>query len=687
MTRPERIARLRERLIEVERNLASFRGTFPATNSPEHQDFFFPILKRIDFILENEKTGVTLELATDLQQARNHLRRLPLPDIDPELGAATPSLRALRGERGNLAEALENAFEAAQDAGLEPRFSEFESLPVPHSRFAAQLIRLDERLRTVQDQVLALREEAAAADAAGAGPVSQTALVNPALRTLTVEVDAARFETHTNVGGVGAAVSDLASLTRSVEAIRDSASSLKQMAEGLRALVVPSVAAIGRAVAQAGERSWQGVRAVVRLVRWRGDGTLNKAVRQRPQANTDLKQTSSSAMHGGLPAAQTASLPKENNADDVKHAIIATLRLEVQKYTRLLQPMAWARANYRLGAALHDIGRETAQATLVEEAISVLRETLLVYTRHGPSFRWAATQNQLGNALATLGAFESGTAHLEAAVDAYRDALLLYTRESTPLEWAMTQNNLGNALQNLGARESGTAQLEAAVAAYREALLERTRDRVPLDWAMTQNNLGTALQTMGVRESGTARLKAAVTAFREALLEFTRDRFPLDWAMTQNNLGNALRTLGARESGTAQLEAAVAAYREALLEYTRDRVPLDWAMTQNNLGTALASLGAHEDGTARLEAAVTAYCEALLEYTRDRAPFLWAQTMENLALARGSLAERRGDPALLRRALGDCEAALAEYQQAGAEFYITKATRLLHLLHAKLPGH
>src|SRR5262249_2930554 len=111
MNRPraERIALMRERVAEIGRAVGVFREGLRQTNAEHHQAFFGPVLDRIGLIVVNERHGVTTALADDLANARSALRRLPLPDLDPDLDEPTPSLWRLRGDRGNLVEALDNA--------------------------------------------------------------------------------------------------------------------------------------------------------------------------------------------------------------------------------------------------------------------------------------------------------------------------------------------------------------------------------------------------------------------------------------------------------------------------------------------------------------------------------------------------------------------------------------------------
>ena len=114
MTRPEAIAALRERLAEVQRCTDSFGAVLPQTNQPGPLAFFPSVLERIRLILENEHEGATGNLAAALVEVRKDIRRHPLPDLDPDLDERTQALFLLRGERGNLIEALENALDACQ---------------------------------------------------------------------------------------------------------------------------------------------------------------------------------------------------------------------------------------------------------------------------------------------------------------------------------------------------------------------------------------------------------------------------------------------------------------------------------------------------------------------------------------------------------------------------------------------
>src|SRR3954451_23918795 len=104
VTRPQRIASMKEAIAELDRACLLMRDALRDSNDERHQDFFSPVLNQLGRIIDNERDGITLMLADDLANARSALRRLRLPDTDPELEAPTPALHALRSARGNLIE-------------------------------------------------------------------------------------------------------------------------------------------------------------------------------------------------------------------------------------------------------------------------------------------------------------------------------------------------------------------------------------------------------------------------------------------------------------------------------------------------------------------------------------------------------------------------------------------------------
>ena len=121
MLRPQQIDRMREKMAEVGRSLDYFDDVLRETNNDVIHGYFTPLIARLRHIVANERAGYVLALADDLANARSALRRLPLEDIDPDFGAPTPALRAVRGGRGNVVEALDNALEASAALGLRPR--------------------------------------------------------------------------------------------------------------------------------------------------------------------------------------------------------------------------------------------------------------------------------------------------------------------------------------------------------------------------------------------------------------------------------------------------------------------------------------------------------------------------------------------------------------------------------------
>lgn len=259
--RLERIRGVRARMQEIERGVDSFRDALRESNDPDHQAIFPQLLERIDAIVRNERDGITTALADDLAVARSALRRLPVSDIDPELDGPTRARKLLRGERGNLVEALDNALEAVRGIGLEPAYPDFGELQVERHAYAAELIRLDERLRAVQESLDELRRTE--------GP--GRAVVDPHARALEVEVRAARFETRLGAESAGLKT-DVAALVRAIEAMRDIATDLRETVDGLGGLMAEGIRNAGRAVGRAADRSWRGMRTVVSLITRRQAG-------------------------------------------------------------------------------------------------------------------------------------------------------------------------------------------------------------------------------------------------------------------------------------------------------------------------------------------------------------------------------------------------------------------------------
>ena len=165
-TRPARIATLKEAIGELERARLSMGSALRESNDQRHHEFFEPVLDRLGAIISNEREGITFSLADDLAIARSAIRRLRLPDIDPDFDMPTPALRTLRGERGNLVEAIDNALEAAALLRMLPRNMDLSGMLIDHRDIAGQLSRLDNRLRRVTEAVSDLENAAIGSDIA-----------------------------------------------------------------------------------------------------------------------------------------------------------------------------------------------------------------------------------------------------------------------------------------------------------------------------------------------------------------------------------------------------------------------------------------------------------------------------------------------------------------------------------------
>jgi formylglycine-generating enzyme required for sulfatase activity len=273
MTRPEAIAALRERLAEVQRCTNKFAAVLPQTNQPGPLAFFPSVLERIRLILENEHEGATGNLAAALVEVRKDIRRHPLPDLDSDLDERTWALFLLRGERGNLIEALENAREACQALSMPLRANPEGALELPREAVREGMLRaLDERLRRLDTAVTRIEEAAAKADTDAAAAVAnhsvnQNGLINLSVRELKVDIAAARFEAKSASDPGAPPTIDLAALAHTLEAIRDTARGLSELVQTLQAWVAPAVAAAGRKIADGAERAWRGLKTLVRMVR------------------------------------------------------------------------------------------------------------------------------------------------------------------------------------------------------------------------------------------------------------------------------------------------------------------------------------------------------------------------------------------------------------------------------------
>jgi hypothetical protein len=129
------------------------------------------------------------------------------------------------------------------------------------------LILFDGRLRFVQESVDNLAQAMDIADVEGRPHINQTDLFNFHTSSLKVQVSAARFETQIATDNALSTGVDLNSLYRSIKAIFNIVQDLKQAIIAFEKRVTAHVASAAETVIRAGERAFQGFRAVVRVLR------------------------------------------------------------------------------------------------------------------------------------------------------------------------------------------------------------------------------------------------------------------------------------------------------------------------------------------------------------------------------------------------------------------------------------
>jgi Leucine-rich repeat (LRR) protein len=264
--RPQRIATMRESMEELGRAGGLMRDALTESNDAAHQTFFAPVLERLDMIVANEREGLTQFIADDLDGLRSAIRRIRLSDIDAALQMPTQALKVLRGALGNLTYSIDTALEAAAELGLRAANSAGGQLIVASRDVTEHLIRLDERLRTVQQTVGDLQEAAVLADRVTNNAVN-VGLVHFCVQTMKVELSAARFETKIGSDNEIATGADLNVLTRSIENIREIAGDLGMATVVMREWMAARVAAAGELVVKAANRAYAGLKTVVSAVR------------------------------------------------------------------------------------------------------------------------------------------------------------------------------------------------------------------------------------------------------------------------------------------------------------------------------------------------------------------------------------------------------------------------------------
>jgi hypothetical protein len=281
--RPQRIASMRESMEELGRAGGLMREALTESNDIAHQTFFAPVLERLDLIVANESEGLTQFIADDLDGLRSAIRRIRLSDIDPALEMPTRALKALRGERGNLIESIDTALEAAAALGLGASNAAGGQLIIASRDVTEHLIRLDERLRTLQQTVGDLQDAAIMADQQ-TDMAFNVGLVNFHVKTMKVELSAARFETKIASDNTIATGTDLHVLSRSIEIVRDIATDLRNSTVVMRRWIAELVAAAGRMVFNAAKRAYWGLRTVV-------SGVLKRTAVTRPSSPQSIDRS------------------------------------------------------------------------------------------------------------------------------------------------------------------------------------------------------------------------------------------------------------------------------------------------------------------------------------------------------------------------------------------------------------
>jgi small subunit ribosomal protein S1 len=238
------------------------REALSHSNEISHQEMFIPVLDRLNRILIAEHAGFTQYLADELINVRTGIRRLRVPDIDPILDAPVPALKLLRGARGNIVEALDNALEATASLQMYPQYNDLGHMRIERSAFSDALVRLDERLQVVEENLSDLRS------AGGVSTVEPTeailtdaSIVSLYVEKIGIEVDAARFETK-----ISNEV-DIPSLGRAVGVMHEMGKDLSGTLDTAGERFTAEVRASGRQVVTSVNRGHRGFKTVVHWAR------------------------------------------------------------------------------------------------------------------------------------------------------------------------------------------------------------------------------------------------------------------------------------------------------------------------------------------------------------------------------------------------------------------------------------
>ncbi|MGD9966635.1 MAG: hypothetical protein AB7T59_08960 [Hyphomonadaceae bacterium] len=305
---------------------------------------------------------------------------------------------------------------------------------------------------------------------------------------------------------------------------------------------------------------------------------------------------------------------------------ISAFRSALAVHTRGSNPVAWSRAQNRLGFALRILADTTGAPATYEEAAGVLRAALEVRTREANRDDWAASQANLATVLVMLGDSRADQNLIREAIAINRAVLDAYAGEPQAETYVVTLMNLSGCyetLSNIG--DSGARAL--AVAAAREVIALSPRELYPYRWAQAQSNLASYL--MG-SSAGPEALEEAITRLSDASSATSRQDAPELWAALQNNLGIAYRELGSRRGDRAAFVRSAAALRAALEARPREAAPQLWARTQFNLATTLSSLAATDEDQREI---IAIHQSTLAVFTREARPMDWARAQVSMAHA------------------------------------------------------
>ena len=257
-------------------------------------------------------------------------------------------------------------------------------------------------------------------------------------------------------------------------------------------------------------------------------------------------------------------------------------------------PDGLARALYRYGVSLRDLGRHREALAAKEEALALRRDLAAANPAHQPDL--ANTLNSYGVSLRDLGWYREALAADDEALALWRG--LAAANPAHQPDLANTLNNYGASLTGLGRHREALAADDEALALWRD--LAAANPAHQPDLARALNSYGASLRDLG-------RQREALAAFEEALALY-RDLAAANPAH-QPSLANALNSYGASLWDLGRPREALAAFEEALALW-RDLAAANPAH-QPDLARALNSYGASLRDLGRQREALAAFEEAL----------------------------------------------------------------------------